>query len=173
MGVDRGVELPEGVARIVLTEVSSPKRRHWFRRMLVGFGALLLALLALYGWALLSTGSSTFARALVWREADVDDLERFPARTIAAPAVPSPLPAGAERELLAPSRDDPRLEELLGDSETSAFVVVHRGRLVYQRYFGGAEADTLQTSFSVAKSFLSNSWGSRSTRARSGISTTR
>ena len=34
-------------------------------------------------------------------------------------------------------------------------MVVHRDRLVYERYFGGSDRATLQTSFSVAKSFLS------------------
>ena len=42
-----------------------------------------------------------------------------------------------------------------GGQETLAFVVVHRDRLVYERYFGGSDRATLQTSFSVAKSFLS------------------
>ena len=35
------------------------------------------------------------------------------------------------------------------------FLVVHEDRLVCERYFGGSDRQTLQTSFSVAKSVLS------------------
>jgi hypothetical protein len=51
------------------TGTSPSNRRLWIRRALLALGAVVLAFLGLYVWALLSTGSSTLARALVWREA--------------------------------------------------------------------------------------------------------
>jgi hypothetical protein len=59
-----------------------------------------------YGWAWLSTDSSTVARALIWMEANVRDHRRFPARRIPAGEHASRLPAGDEadgEEMHAPS----------------------------------------------------------------------
>jgi CubicO group peptidase (beta-lactamase class C family) len=119
-------------------------------------GLLLVAVAGVYGWACASTDSSTIARALVWGESDVGDQRRFPARRIPAGANPGPLPAGAEIALDAtPAGAGKELDEFLRANDTLAFLVVHEDRLVRQRYFDGAGRGSLQTSFSVAKSFLS------------------
>ena len=55
--------------------------------------------------------------------------------------------------ITAPTGRD--VEEQLRDTDTLAFLVVHGGRLVSEPYVNGAQRDTLQMSFSVAKSFLS------------------
>ncbi|SMP27694.1 serine hydrolase domain-containing protein [Shimia sagamensis] len=47
------------------------------------------------------------------------------------------------------------LSEFLARSETTAFLVVHRGDLVHEAYFQGNSESDLVTSFSVAKSFVS------------------
>jgi CubicO group peptidase (beta-lactamase class C family) len=120
-----------------------------------GIVALLIAAaLAVYGWAWTATDESTIARALIWRESDVGDQHRFPARRIAAGARASSLPAGAEVDLVV-GGEKRRLDDLLRETETLAFLVVHEDRLVRERYFDGARRETLQTSFSVAKSFVS------------------
>jgi CubicO group peptidase (beta-lactamase class C family) len=117
---------------------------------------LLVAGAGVYGWAYASTDTSTIARALVWRESDVGDQHRFPTRRIPAGANPSPLPAGAELALdVAPAAADTELDEFLRADDTLAFLVVHEDRLVRERYFDGAGRGSRQTSFSVAKSFLS------------------
>jgi CubicO group peptidase (beta-lactamase class C family) len=131
-------------------------RRHWLRRLIVGFLALVLVVGAAYGWAWASVGRSSIARAMWWTEADVGDQFRFPARTIPAGERVSPLPAGPE---IDPSAAAPAgtggFDRFLRQTETLAFVVAQDDRLVYERYFGGADRRTRQTSFSVAKSFLS------------------
>jgi CubicO group peptidase (beta-lactamase class C family) len=127
--------------------------RRWF---LVAGGVLALliaAALGVYGWAWSSTDESTFARALIWRESDVGDQHRFPARRIPAGARASPLPAGVEADLVV--RGGRAADEFLRETDTLAFVVVHEDRLVRERYFGGATRESLQTSFSAAKSFVS------------------
>jgi CubicO group peptidase (beta-lactamase class C family) len=114
--------------------------------------------LAVFGWAWLSTDNSTVARALIWMEADVGDQGRFPARPIRTGEATSPLPAAREAELAAPDlgADGPTsLDDLLSETDTRAFVVAHEDRLVYERYFDGSDRRTLETSFSVAKSFVS------------------
>jgi CubicO group peptidase (beta-lactamase class C family) len=112
------------------------------------------AVLSVYAWAWSSTDESTVARALVWRESDVGDQHRFPARLIPADTHASPLPAGLEADL-ALSGEETDLDEFLRETDTLALVVVHEARVVRERYFNGATRDSLQTSFSVAKSFVS------------------
>src|SRR6266536_3273363 len=135
--------------------------RRWRRlsRSLLGAAALAIVVaLSLYTWAWRSTDRSTIARALIWRQADIGDQQRFPSRPIPAGGHASPLPAGPRMDLRVAASDGngtARLDEVLDGTDTRAFVVVHRDRVVYERYFGGSGPKTLETSFSVAKSFVS------------------
>src|SRR3990170_3855881 len=52
-------------------------RRRWLRRLATGAGALVVAVLVLYGWAWLSLDRSSIARAILWMDSDVDDQHRF------------------------------------------------------------------------------------------------
>jgi CubicO group peptidase (beta-lactamase class C family) len=134
-----------------------PRRRRARRWLLVVggvLGLLMAAVLGLFGWAWSATDESTLARALIWRESDVGDQHRFPARSIPAGTRASPLPVGSEVEL-ALSGEETELDQLLGETDTLAFVVVHEDRLVRERYLGGSTRASLQTSFSAAKSFVS------------------
>jgi len=117
-----------------------------------------LLVVGVYAWAWASLDRSSIARAMLWREADVGDQYRFPARTIQAGDEASPLPAGVEIDPPAPpsgAEDDRAFDEFLRGTGTLGFVVLDDDLLVYERYFGGADRQTRQTSFSVAKSFLS------------------
>lgn len=131
------------------------RSRRWLRRFLIVLAAVPVTVLALYGWAWLSTDRSSIARAMWWMEADVGDRLRFPSRPIRAGEEASPLPSGAELDLVAPDGRGEDLDGFLRRTDTTAFLVVHEDRLVYERYLGGAGRGTPQTSFSVAKSFLS------------------
>jgi hypothetical protein len=54
------------------------RARRW---LLVAGGVLVLLLgsvFGVYAWAWASTDESAFARALIWRESDVGDQNRFP-----------------------------------------------------------------------------------------------
>lgn len=126
------------------------------RRVLVGVAALAVLLAGVYGWALASLDTSTVARTLVWMQSDTGDMDRFPAREIAGSAEPAVIPPGPVPEGLNTATVDGRpLGEFLAETDTIAFLVVHGDRLVDERYFGGADRDTVVTSFSSAKSFVS------------------
>jgi CubicO group peptidase (beta-lactamase class C family) len=134
-------------------------RRRWLRRLAAGVVAAVLLVLGVYAWAWASLDRSSIARAMWWREADVGDQYRFPARTIPTGHDPSPLPAGVEVDPssvpLVAGGGGETFDGFLRGTDTLAFVVLDGDRLVYERYFGGADRQTRQTSFSVAKSFLS------------------
>jgi CubicO group peptidase (beta-lactamase class C family) len=132
-------------------------RRRWLRRLAGGIAAVVFLVLAVYAWAWASLDRSSIARAMWWTEADVGDQFRFPARTIPAGDESSPLPVGVEIAPAPPSGagGDRTFDGFLRKTDTLAFLVVDDDELVYEHYVGGADRDARQTSFSVAKSFVS------------------
>src|SRR5262245_61369869 len=114
-----------------------PRTRRLRRWLLVAGVVLALpvaAVLGVYAWAWSSTDESTIARALVWRESDVGDQHRFPARPIPAGAHAGPLPAGVEADIVL-SGEETDLDRLLRETDTLAFLVVHEDEVVRERYF--------------------------------------
>jgi CubicO group peptidase (beta-lactamase class C family) len=137
--------------------------RRWRRRLLVIAGVVVVLVGAAYGALAASTSRSQLARAVVWRESDMDDLRRFPARRIAAGPERFDFTAAGEPPPALRSvrvRDGERvveqdLEAFLAASDTTAFLAVRGDTLLYEGYFNGAAHDTVQTSMSMAKSVLS------------------
>ena len=125
---------------------------------------LILVLASLVGIeyvrALLTLDTSTFSRAIIWVDADVDDFRRFPARAIHAPPDPyvyeegPGYPSGLPDDVVLPGGYGD-LESFLRSTETTAFIVVKRDEVLYEHYFNGSTRESTQTSFSVAKSFAS------------------
>ena len=99
----------------------------------------------------------------------IDHIKGFPAREIPTSSAQE-LPAALDdttleafgrvdmRSLgpdLAPIDSPVALDQFLGDTETTAFLVLQDGVLVHQWYAPGVDPEALHTSFSVSKSFLS------------------
>jgi CubicO group peptidase (beta-lactamase class C family) len=101
-------------------------------------------------------------RTIFWGESDYRDLERFPAR-----AIHNAPPTSRFDELPADNRYASRIEAIgyrstggslvdyLEASGTTAFLVVHDDKVLYERYLDGHDETSVQTSFSMAKSFAS------------------
>jgi CubicO group peptidase (beta-lactamase class C family) len=116
-----------------------------------------LALLAggLYGFAFLNTSRSGLARAIVWKDADVFDYRRFPARSLAASGDPLVLQQASEDpRLLDTAVPGGDLETFLDSSQAAAFIVIRNQEILYENYFNGYGRDSIVTSFSVAKSYI-------------------
>jgi CubicO group peptidase (beta-lactamase class C family) len=131
--------------------------------MLLGTGSLLLLALAAVVVGYLSAPSFYLTRTIFWGESDYKDLERFPARTIDnAPPVshfdklPADNPYASQIEAIGRDSSNGSLERYLQASGTTAFLVVHDDKLLYERYFNGYDQRSLNTSFSMAKSFASS-----------------
>lgn len=110
-------------------------------------------------WARTHLDTSTVARAVVWMEADVDDIGRFPQRPIAAGEHVWELPDCArslDTDATTVSTPEGRqvLAGVLESTRTRGFLVIHEDCVLAEEYAEGADADTLLTSFSVAKSVL-------------------
>src|SRR5215204_2501233 len=128
----------------------------------IGAGSLLLLASAVVVIGYLSAPHFYLTRAVFWRESDYKDLEKFPARTIHnAPPVfrfdklPTDNPYASQIETIARDSSNGSLEDYLDASGTTAFLVIHDDELLYERYFDGYDETSVQTSFSMAKSFAS------------------
>lgn len=112
--------------------------------------------------ALASLQGCTLTKTLVHNFADLDDHRIFSNRVVAHSAEPSPLRGlWQEPPFLAamPVPDETgaswRLDEYLAHTRTAAFVVLHRDRVVLERYGRGYDQRSLLNSFSIAKSVMS------------------
>ena len=101
-------------------------------------------------------------RVLAWRESDVDDyLHHFPHSPLTASTEPLLLPSAGEveqeraRTVLQATYDTDDLDDFLDGTRTQALIVIKDDRIVAEHYGDGWERDSLLTSFSVAKSFVS------------------
>jgi CubicO group peptidase (beta-lactamase class C family) len=110
----------------------------------------------------LSSPTFYLTRSIFWGESDYKDLEKFPARTIhnAPPTfrfdkLPADNSYAFQIEAIARDSSNGSLEDYLDASGTTAFLVVHNDKLLYERYFNGYDETSVNTSFSMAKSFAS------------------
>ena len=97
-------------------------------------------------------------RIVFWGESDVDDyVHNFPQRPLAAAAEPFRFAAAPDearvRAALEPILGVEDLESFFEESRTQAFLVIQDDTILYERYFNGAQRDSMLTSYSVAKSF--------------------
>lgn len=123
---------------------------------------------------LLLLGSCTFLRMVRYGNSDIDDhCCIFPTRELTASAHPRPFPrasaaltAGGSQAALPeggagnvrgtlPTHVARELDAFLAAHDTGAFLVVHRGAIVYERYFGDHRRDSATLAFSMSKSVLS------------------
>jgi len=110
-------------------------------------------------------GDSTMeGRVAAWGEASVFDYLVFPSRPLRPSAAPQRFPRRAAAAAVAarfagleylPDRPIGDLDVFLARTQTTSLIVVHRDTVVYERYFNGWGPDSVFTSFSVAKAFVS------------------
>jgi CubicO group peptidase (beta-lactamase class C family) len=140
--------------------MKTPRR---LKVLAIGASSLLLLALVMVVIGYLSAPNFYLTRTIFWGESDYKDLEKFPARTIHdGPSVSrfDKLPAdnryASQIEAIArDTNNGESLEEYLDASGTTAFLVIHDDRLLYERYFDGYDESSIHTSFSMAKSFAS------------------
>jgi CubicO group peptidase (beta-lactamase class C family) len=128
----------------------------------IGAGALLLLASVVVVIGYLSAPHFYLTRTVFWGESDYKDLEKFPARTIhnepptfRLNEVPADNPYASRIEEIGNRSTNASLVGYLDSSGTTAFLVLHDDELLYERYFDGYDETSLQTSFSMAKSFAS------------------
>lgn len=133
--------------------------------LLLACGLLALALAIDLGAAAVTYGPVYVWRLIAWRAPSPHDDARFPARGIAASARPvyfrfEPDGAALVRAAfarIAPAEVQPgeTLEHFLVRTLTTSLLVLRDGHLLYEGYFNGHQRDTVQGSYSMAKSVTS------------------
>jgi hypothetical protein len=115
--------------------------RRWRRRLLIALAVLVAVARVGYGALAVSTSRSQVARAVIWGDSDVQDYERFPARTITAgparlafrrPPGGGSLPVSTVSVLEGGRTVQRDLEQFLAGSDTTAFLIL-RGDTLLQR----------------------------------------
>lgn len=129
-------------------------------RVVVGLLLLFVAagiIILLYGF--LYYPQEYVRRVLEYQQADVNDYRIFPERALSASADSFEFEEALQTERVAARFEQQAavadLEAFLMETGTQAFIVIEDDRIVYEGYFNGAERDSIVTSFSIAKSFLS------------------
>jgi CubicO group peptidase (beta-lactamase class C family) len=109
----------------------------------------IVVLRPLIGLAL--TGSKEYVyRAYAWGDSDIFDYEKFPSGAVQNAAPAFHFKSASPAETFVPPDG---IEDLLGASGTTAFLVVRDDTLLHEGYFNGFQRDSWFTSFSVDKSF--------------------
>jgi CubicO group peptidase (beta-lactamase class C family) len=129
-------------------------------RIGIAFGGL-LALVVVWAAAGAIVYSPTYVgRVLTSGQSEFSDyVDGFPLRAIPASSRPAPFASDPDEDRVRAELgrifgvDD--LEAFLADADSQAFVVIADDAVIYERYFGDTTRDSMLTSFSVAKSFVS------------------
>jgi CubicO group peptidase (beta-lactamase class C family) len=99
-------------------------------------------------------------RVITLGESDVNDyLTNFPHRPLTASSTPfrfATVPEGARvEEILESALGADDLDAFLAETQTQSLIVIKDDHVVLERYANGWQRDSMMTSFSVAKSFVS------------------
>ncbi|MEM9103115.1 MAG: serine hydrolase [Pseudomonadota bacterium] len=97
-------------------------------------------------------------------DGSVADYRMFPSHKLHPSKQPKPLKTNLKTKWVAqqfndidfyPNRPIGNLTHFLKRTQTTAFIVVHNGKIIYEKYFNGSKQSSIAPSFSMAKSILS------------------
>jgi CubicO group peptidase (beta-lactamase class C family) len=122
--------------------------------ILLVIGVLVLALVT----AIVAYPPVYVYRVLAWQESDAFDWQKFPSHPLAAAPAALHFDVALDphvAELFGQLAHTDNWESFLAENETQAFLVIQDGTVLYENYFNDTRRDSIVTSFSVAKSFVS------------------
>jgi CubicO group peptidase (beta-lactamase class C family) len=136
------------------------RRGRWVRVISVVLVVLIVLPMVWIGGAALVYSPEYVRRVLLWRDSDVGDyLHNFPHSALGASPRPVILPVAPQNvpveTVFAATFGVTDFQALLAETDTQAFIVIRDGQVIYERYVDDWQRDSLLTSFSVAKSFVS------------------
>ncbi|MGE5377654.1 MAG: serine hydrolase domain-containing protein [Bacteroidota bacterium] len=110
--------------------------------------------------------SSYLARYFLLNKVDITDYQVFPSREIRNAPPVFHFPVSPDNRTLLPlleksipaaaKKSKPEtIDQFLARNGTTAFLVIRKGELLFERYYNGYDHSSICTSFSTAKSFVS------------------
>ena len=153
--------------QVLDTEPQRVKDMKLLRALLLAVTSILAAVVLFILACCIALGPTYMARYIFWNLSDIKDYEKFPYHEVrnAPPTfhfnqdpqedrIRSVL-AASEYKYNGAARNVGDLEEFLESSGATAFIVIKNDAILYERYFNGYSRDSINTSFSMAKSFTS------------------
>jgi CubicO group peptidase (beta-lactamase class C family) len=145
------IDLRKGVVKV---------KKMFIKTVVAALGVIVVGIVGLS----LALSPRHMVRCLLWRDSDIEDYKRFPAREIRnAPPVfhfnkaidEAILPrlGSVSYAWKGKQRSIGNLDEFLQSTGTTAFIVIKDDTIFYEKYFNGYTRDSINTSFSIAKSF--------------------
>jgi CubicO group peptidase (beta-lactamase class C family) len=122
---------------------------------------LYISLFILAAIAVFYTATPTdtyFGRFIKWRASDIEDYKKFPDYEFEASKKPFYFIKNLNNtfdNLKVQKSKDSELLDILENSGTTAFLVIKKDTLLYEKYLNGYQRNSINTSFSVAKSITS------------------
>ncbi|HHC78609.1 MAG TPA: class C beta-lactamase-related serine hydrolase [Flavobacteriia bacterium] len=122
---------------------------------------ILLFFLATITFLYTSSSTKTYlGRFIKWRASDVEDFKKFPKYEFEASSKPFYFFKKFENkinniEVTKSKNEKVGLIDILEKSETTAFLVIKNDTLIFEKYLNGYKKNSINTSFSVAKSITS------------------
>jgi len=128
------------------------------------FAVVLIAVFSVIIVMSLMLSPKHVARCLLWLDADIEDYKRFPFREIAnEPPVfhfkkdlDDSLPGRFADIRYKANKTEKKIGDLdryLESTDTTSFIIIKDDTILYEKYFNGYRRDSVNTSFSAAKSF--------------------
>ena len=102
-----------------------------------------------------------FWRYIFWNNADINDYKRFPAYSInRGPDTYNFIEAGDQLSINLPEdyqrkKTYSNFPSFLEDKKTTAFIIIRNDSILYENYFSGFSRNSIVSSFSISKSFIS------------------
>jgi len=117
-------------------------------------------LLSLSGLCYVSCSTDTYmGRWMNWRSSDIEDYQKFPAFEFSASSHPFHFIISTDAKigqlLIEKGRDKISLKQFVETSETTAFLIIRNDSLLYEHYASGYTRESINTTFSTAKSVTS------------------
>jgi len=122
----------------------------------IGIGVLI----SLFSLFYVSCSTNTYmGRWMKWRGSDIYDYQKFPAFEFSQSSTPFHFTHSVDSRigqlLIEQSKSSVSLNRLIQASETTAFLIIRNDSLQYEQYASGYTRESINTSFSTAKSISS------------------
>lgn len=139
--------------------MAKDRRRWWHYPVRAVIGLVLLIVVWLVAASIVYSPQYV-VRVLAWGESDFGDyIDHFDHRELTASQQPFRFGSAPDEALVRAALVDAfgvgDVERFLEENETQAFIVIRNDQVLYEHYFNGTERDSMLTSYSTAKSFVS------------------
>jgi len=117
--------------------------------------ALLLAFLILCAVTMAKFSPAYLGRVITHWDSAVTDYRIFPERVIRKSETPYTYAKNVDNSLDDLPVNNQKLGEFINNTDTTSFIIVKNDEIVYERYANGYDENSVNTSFSMAKSVVS------------------